>query len=288
MLYNIFFSSDFDVIHPRQHFRMDGWKNFYYFSRNSRPMFRMLPFIPGYYYYASLVLQAICVIHCLKKGNEQKWIWVIVFLPLIGCIAYFFTEIVPARRTTNWQAGLGSLLISPSGRIRRLETNLRFADTFNNRIMLADAYKAVGRMEEAIELYSTSLTGAFAENEYVISKLISAYFETQQYDKLILLARKIYAVPQFARSEAHLLYARALDITGDKEGAEKEFKRMKGRYADFKARYQYGLFLQREGREKEGREILDDIVTEAPHLSPRERRSNRTWIQKSKEELTKV
>ena len=140
----------------------------------------MLPMIPGYFYYISLVLQAICVIHCLRKRNEQKWIWLIVFLPFIGCIAYFFTEIVPGIRSSAKQADLGSLLINPSTRIRRLEENLHFANTFNNRILLANAYKAVGRMEEAIELYSTSLTGAFSENEYVIALLISAYFETKQ------------------------------------------------------------------------------------------------------------
>ena len=251
-------------------------------------MTRMIPFIPSYFYFISIILQVICVVHCIRRGSEQKWIYLIVFLPGIGCLIYFFMEILPARRNINWQGGLDSLLVSSSARIKRLENNLRFANTFNNRILLADAYKAVGRMDEAIELYSTSLTGAFTENEYVISKLISAYFETKQYEPLILAARKIYKAPQFTRSEAHLLYARALDITGDKEGAEREFKRMKGRFADFAARYQYGLFLQREGREKEAREILDDIVAEAPHLSPRERRYNRTWIQKSKEELTRV
>ena len=248
----------------------------------------MIPFIPSYFYFISVALQAICVIHCLRRGAEQRWIYLIVFLPVVGCIAYFFTEILPARRNINFQGGLDTLFVSPAGRIKRLETNLRFADTFNNRILLADAYKAAGRIDEAIELYSTSLTGAFTENEYVISKLISAYFETKQYEELILLARRIYQAPQFGRSEAHLFYARALDITGDKEGAEKEFKKMKGRFADFAARYQYGLFLQREGRAKEAREILDDIVTEALHLSPRERRHNRTWIQKSKEELTRA
>ena len=268
--------------------KLSGENFFIILAKTPDLMFRMLPFIPGYFYYISLVLQAICVIHCLKRGTQQKWIYLIIFLPLVGCIVYFFTEILPARRNIDVQGGLESLFTSPSGRIKRLEANLKFGNTFNNRILLADAYRMAGRMDEAIELYSTSLTGAFTENEYVINKLIAAYFETKQYAELIVLARKIYNAPQFARSEAHLLYARALDITGDKEGAEKEFKKMKGRFADFAARYQYGLFLRREGRGKEASEILDAIVTEAPHLSPRERRDNRIWILKSKEELTKV
>ena len=245
----------------------------------------MLPFIPGYFYYVSIALQIICVLHCIRKGTQQKWIWLIVFVPLIGSIAYFFTEILPGLRGGNWQGGFGSMLVSPAARTRRLEENLRFADTFNNRVLLANAYMLTGRTEEAIELYSSSLTGAFSENEYVINRLIVAYFKTERYPELILLARKIYNTPPFARSEAHLYYARALDITGDKEGAEREFRKMKGRFADFEARYQYSRFLQREGRDNEARGILEDIVKEGPHLSSRERRANYTWIQKSREEL---
>src|ERR1700743_1736501 len=177
--------------------KLSGENFFIILAKTPDPMFRMLPFIPGYFYYISIVLQAICVIHCLRRGTQQKWIYLIVFLPLIGCIAYFFTEILPQRRNINWQGGLESLFVSPSGRIKRLEENLKFGNTFNNRILLADAYRMAGRVDEAIELYATSLTGAFTENEYVISRLIAAYFETKQYAELIVLARKIYNVPKF-------------------------------------------------------------------------------------------
>ena len=245
----------------------------------------MFPGIPGYIYYVSIAIQIICVLHCIRRGTQQRWIWLIVFVPYIGSIAYFFSEILPRRNTEDWQAGLGSLFVSPAARIRRLEQNCQLTNTFNNRVLLANAYMMAGRTEEAIELYSTSLTGAFSENEYVINRLIAAYFKTGQYPQLIGLVRKIYHTPGFPRSEAHLFYARALELTGDLQGAEKEFKKMKGRFADFEARYQYGLFLQRAGRGDEAQDILEGIVKEEPHLSSRERRANYPWIQKSKEEL---
>jgi hypothetical protein len=248
-------------------------------------MFRMFPGIPGYFYYISIVLQVICVLHCLRKATQQRWIWLIVFVPYIGSIAYFFSEILPGLNAAGWQEGLGSLFVSPAARIRRMEQNLQFANTFNNRVLLANAYMIAGRTGEAIELYSTSLTGAFTENEYVINRLIEAYFKTGQFRELIGLTKKVYSTPGFPRSQAHLCYARALEMTGDQEGAEREFKKMKGRFADFQARYQYALFLQRAGREGEAQGVLEDIVKEGPHLSSRERRANYLWIQKSKEEL---
>jgi len=247
----------------------------------------MLPFIPGYFYYISLSLQAICVLHCIRKNNQQKWIWIIVFLPLIGCIAYFFNEIVRVRDLTSLPTEFGSML-NPAGRISRLEKTLHFSNTFNNRIMLADAYLAAGRTDEAIELYTTSLTGAFTENEYVIGKLIAAYYMQERYSELIPLARKIYTLPEFTRSKAHIQYACSLGLTGRHEEAEKEFKKLKTRFSAFEARYQYGLFLQRTGRKEEALLVFRDMKDEAPHLSARERRYNRAWILKAKEELKRA
>ncbi len=45
-----------------------------------------------YYYYIVIGLQAVCVIHALRKNLHQKWIWLIVFLPVIGSLIYIFTE----------------------------------------------------------------------------------------------------------------------------------------------------------------------------------------------------
>ncbi|HEY4287722.1 MAG TPA: hypothetical protein VGN00_11535 [Puia sp.] len=247
----------------------------------------MVPLLPPFLYLVSIVLQAVCVIHCLAKGNQQRWIWIIIFLPFIGCVIYFFTEIVNGKNARGQGTGLAAL-INPLGRIKRLENNLRFTDTFNNRVMLADAYLAAGRMDEAIELYVSGLTGAFTENEYVIKQLIRAYFEKQRYAELIAMARKLYGRPQFARSKEHVLYARALVYVGDVAAAEQEFIKMKARFADFEARYQYGLFLRGSGRGKEARVVFEDIAGEAYHLSSRERRDNRAWIVKAKEELKKV
>ncbi|HTR29988.1 MAG TPA: tetratricopeptide repeat protein [Puia sp.] len=226
----------------------------------------------------------ICVLHCIRNNNQQRWIYLIIFLPLVGCIAYFFTEIVNKRDFGSIQSGLGTML-NPTGRVKRLENNLRFSDTFNNRVMLADAYLQLGRVDEAIELYTSSLTGAFKENDYVFRRLISAYFIKQRYEDLIPLARKLYQHPEFQRSGAHIQYACALAYSGDAHGAELEFKKLKMRFSAFEARYQYGLFLKKMGRAEEARQIFKDMTEEAPYLSARERRSNRAWIMKAKVEL---
>lgn len=244
-------------------------------------------FFDSYYYYITVALQAICVWHCIKKGNQQKWIWIIVFLPLIGCIVYFFTEIFTGNEAQRVSSGLGSAL-NPGGHIRRLEQQLKFADTFGNRIALADAYLAAGQTEKAIALYEQSLNGVFAENEYGVMQLMAAYAQTRQYDKILPLAKKVYNSPQFLRSPAHIAYAKALGFTGHEAQAEKEFEKMRSRFSAFESRYHYGLFLLQADRVDEARTVFEEMLDEEKHLSHREKRYHRTWFFKSKEELKKL
>ena len=88
--------------------------------------------------------------------------------------------------------------------------------------------------------------------------------------------------------KAHILYAKALEFTGNEQLAENEFKSMKGRYSNFEQRYEYGLFLIRADRIEEAYDIFNQMLEEAPHLSGMERRNNRTWLAKSKDELKKL
>ena len=246
-----------------------------------------MPFFGGQYYAIIIVLQAICVIHCLRNRTSNTWIWLIIFLPLIGCVIYFFSEILTGNQVRNFQSGLGEM-INPSGSIKKLEDNLRFSDTFQNRVSLADAYLMNRQYEKAIGLYESSLNGVFSENEYVLAQLTLAYDHQERYADIIKCAEKIYTRPQFQRSKAHILYAVALAETGMTEKAEKEFIKMNTRFSNFEARYYYAQFLESHNRTGEAKNILLDIVDEFPRLTHVERKENREWFTKAKNQVDKI
>jgi hypothetical protein len=241
-------------------------------------------FFSGTFYIIIVALQAICVIHCIRKGNQGNWIWLIIFLPLIGCLVYIFSEIITHREIRTVKTGVGEML-SPSGSIRKLEQNLRFSDTFNNRMQLADAYLAARDTGKAIPIYENSLTGAFEENEHAIGQLIVAYYYEKRYADILKIVPKIYSLPQFPRSKAQILYAMSLAYTGQTEKAEKEFLGLKGRFSNFEARYYYVLFLQMNDRHQEAKQLLQQVTEEIPQLSGVERKYNRNWLNLSKEML---
>ncbi len=181
-----------------------------------------------------------------------------------------------------------SAIVSPPGSMKKLEANLKFSDTFKNRIALADCCLAKGQTIRAIDLYESSLTGTFAENEYAISQLIIAYYQEKRYSDIISIAKKIYKHPQFPRSKAHIFYAMSLGYTGNNELAEKEFLMMQGRYSNFECRYYYSLFLQLNNRTDEAKQVLQNIKDEIPQLSAVEKRYHREWINLAKESLRKI
>ena len=241
----------------------------------------------GPYYYLIIGLQILCAVHSLRRGTAGRWIWLIIFLPVIGSLIYIYSEILSNRNFKGPNIDVGAVL-NPGGKIKKLEDELRFTDTFTNRIKLADAYLAADQTDKAVALYTSSLTGAFAENEHVLAQLMIAYFELQRYDEVIPIAKKLYKLPQFARSKAHMAYAMSLENLGRLEEAENEFKAMKGRYSYFEQRYQYGLFLLRNNREKDAWNIFTEMLNEEQHLGQMEKRSNHKWLALVKAELKSI
>jgi len=71
-----------------------------------------------------------------------------------------------------------SSVINPGGNIKKLEDELKFTDTFANRIKLADAYLAAGQTEKAAELYKSSLTGGIyaADKKAMVDKGRGLYY----------------------------------------------------------------------------------------------------------------
>lgn len=245
----------------------------------------MLPFITHPAFYTiTILLQAICVIHCVRSRTQQNWIYLIIFLPLIGSLVYLFSEVITRRDLRNVKAGVGEVF-NPSGSLKKLEENFRFSDTFNNRILLADACLAAGQTQRAIHLYEEGLEGAFSENELGISRLILAYYQERRFEDVVKITPRIISLPQFAKSKSHILYAASLGQCGQPEKAESEFKKMNGRFGNFEARYYYALFLRQQNRQEESLNLLHLIAEEIPQLSAVEKRSNRQWLNLSREAL---
>src|SRR5690554_660730 len=91
------------------------------------------------YFYLIIAFQAFCIYHLFKNRKSFYWIFAILFLPLVGCVAYLVTQ-VPKKSDPNKIPQNIKKRITPSNKLKALEQTLEFAETYLNRVNLADAY----------------------------------------------------------------------------------------------------------------------------------------------------
>ena len=115
-------------------------------------------------YYLILALQGFCIYHSIKNRNSYYWIFLILFIPLIGSIIYIVTQVFSKRDVDKIQSEIATI-INPTKKIKDLEKALQFSETFQNKVNLADAYFEIGGFNEAIRYYQSSLVGNF-ENDF--------------------------------------------------------------------------------------------------------------------------
>ncbi|MDP9081009.1 MAG: PLDc N-terminal domain-containing protein [Bacteroidota bacterium] len=79
-------------------------------------------FYGGSYYYLVVILEIFCAIHCVRRGTQGKWLWIIIFLPLIGSLIYVYSEILSNRSFRGPNIDVGSV-INPRGKKKNWKRN---------------------------------------------------------------------------------------------------------------------------------------------------------------------
>lgn len=239
----------------------------------------------GYFYYIVPVLQIICILHALKT-NRRDWIYLLIFLPGVGCIIYIIREILPGLN----QLGVNATTVKsffPTARIKELERNLKIADTDANRLRLAEEYARQQNFEKAIELTQSCMTGIYAKNADMMLNMARYTFGAARYTQSLDWFNKFLQEKKnkFERPEDELLYARALYQSGDIISAEAAYKQIIRVHHSMEARYHYGILLKENDRKEEARKEFSTVLEER-NLHPKHvRRLNTKWVSTSRKEL---
>ena len=239
------------------------------------------------YVYLLLALQGYCIYHCVVNKNEYYWIFVILFIPLIGSIIYLFSRAFGSSDLRKFQNGFEAVL-NPTKKIKDLEKKLRFANTFKNRVDLADAYLENADYENAILHYNTALEDNFKTDYYVHSKLVEAYFLSALYDEAIKTTNFILENPSFKKSKASFYYGLALEKIGEISKAESRLLLFNAPYANYQERVAIAQFFKRINKLDQAKELLEEIIMESENMSKQSYKQNRMFIKKAQEEMTSL
>lgn len=241
----------------------------------------------GYGYYIVAAFQVICILHALKT-NHRDWIYILIFLPGVGAIIYIIREILPNIRTRGIGDSINSLFAG--GRIKELERNLRIADTDANKLRLAEEYARQKDFGKAMDLTGSCLKGIYANNPGMMLDMGRYSFGAGRYAESLSWLDKALREKnnRFDKPEDELLYARALDQSGDKLRAETAYKQIIRVHHSMEGRYHYGLLLKDAGRTEEARSQFRTVLDERNLHPGHVRRANAQWVTASRKALAKL
>lgn len=232
----------------------------------------------GLFYPWSFILQALAVVHFVRRRPDTYWLWIILVGGGLGALVYIVAEVIPDASLLR-----GSLQVFPRRRrIRALEAVILDNPAVGNLEELADLYLEEGKFARARELYDRVITprtdaldpyyrrsiaelelgdaaAAVGDLEHVVSKDVKYDFH-----RAIGLLAQAYAKNN-QPDEANATFVKATDASTLSET-----------YCN------YAAFLLAQGRPAEARQWADRMLAKRPTMPAYLRRRERPWFRKAK------
>jgi hypothetical protein len=229
-----------------------------------------------------IVLQVLLIIHVIRTGRNQLWIWVLLFLPLAGGIAYLAVEILPelfrSRAAQRTARGLRQAM-DPARALRRYESEARVAGDVASRQRYAEELLRHQRYDEAIGQYRQALTGLYEHDPNLMRGLAQALFaKGDAAGARTTLDELIQRNPDFRSPSGHLLYARALEGEGNISKALEEYAVLAPSYPGAEAAVRYAQLLETQGRRAEAQNVVRELIERARIAPSHYRRAQRQWL----------
>jgi hypothetical protein len=238
------------------------------------------------------IIQLALVVHVFKTGRSRYWIIILVFMPLIGGLAYFVIELLPELSgSITGQRAVRSVkkTLNPGAGLRQHEAAWNQSPNVDNSRRYAEALMDSGKTTEAEDIINQALKGLFAAEPTLLLLKARLQFENERTAETIQTLETLQEHnPDFRSADGHLLYARALEAGGRTDKAIKEYSAVSGYYPGVEARYRLALCLETAGKIPAARAEFESILNDAKLAPPHFRKSQKTWLDAVKSEMSKV
>ena len=230
---------------------------------------------------ASFALFIGCIIHAIRNDRVFPWIFILIFLPGIGPILYLFIEIFPAffgaRERGAVRRGV-TKLANPDRDLKKAKRDVDLVGSADAKRKLAEEYIHRGEYVEAIDLLRSALTGVHSDDPALLYALARALVATEDGAGAQAALDELQAAnSKFVSADAHLLYARALEIQKKDVEALQEYEKLVRYYPGEEARCRYGLLLEKHGETSRARELFEEILKLTDSAPGHYRRAQREW-----------
>ena len=230
----------------------------------------------GLFYPYGFILQAVAILHFVRRRPDTYWLFIILMGGAIGALVYIVVEVIP-------DAGLlgGAYQVFPRRkRIRELEAAILDNPSVGNHEELGHLYLDDGQFERARDCFDRVISRDDSIDPFYRRALCAIGlndFRAAAAD----LEQVITRDPKYDYQRAAGLHAHALAHAGERAKADALFADVTRTSTLSETQYNYACFLAAEGRAAEAREWAERILRKKATMPDYIRRRERPWFRKA-------
>ena len=224
-----------------------------------------------------LLLQALAIVHFIRRRPDTFWLYVIIFLGGLGAAVYILIEVVP-------DLGLLRQVLDSAGRkkrIRMLEALVLENPASGNYEELGDLYLDEGKFARARECYDKAISTRTTHLDPIYRRAIAevnlADFNAAAADLEVVTSRE----PKYDSHRAMALLAHAYANTGQTDKAAALFQQVTEVSTLSETYLNYAAFLASQQRKAEAREWAQRVLSRKPTMPRYLQRRERPWFRKA-------
>ncbi|MGA7380130.1 MAG: tetratricopeptide repeat protein [Terriglobales bacterium] len=229
------------------------------------------------FYPWGLILQAIAIVHFIRRRPDGYWLWIIIFFGGLGALIYIAAEVIP-------DAGLlgQSFKVFPRRRrIHELEAAILDNPSAGNYEELADLYLEEGNFSRARQYYDKAISARTDSPDPFYRRGIAEIGLGDFAAAVVDLERAVSQDSTYDFHRAAALLAHAYANTGQPEKAEALFREVTKISTSSETYYNYASFLASQQRNTEAREWAQRILNKKPTMPAYQRRRERPWFRRA-------
>jgi hypothetical protein len=230
----------------------------------------------GLFYPYGIFLQALAILHFVRRRPDTYWLWIILMGGGLGALVYIVVEMVPDARLLP-----GAYQVFPRRkRIRQLEAIIVDNPSIGNYEELGDLYLDDQQYAKARDCL-TRVVERSGEIDPLYRRALAAIGLDDFAAAAADLEQVVGREPRYDYQRAAGLYAHALARLGRRDEADELFTSVLETSTLSETEYNYAAFLAGTGRGEEARALVDRILRKKATMPDYIRRRERPWFRKA-------
>jgi hypothetical protein len=230
------------------------------------------------------LLQALAIVHFIRRRPDTYWIFIILFLGPLGAIVYLAVEALPDIGLV----GQSFKVFPRRKRIRELEAAIRDNPSAGNYEELGDLYMDDGDLQSARAAFDKAIAARADTLDPFYRRGVCAISLNDAAAALPDLERVVGKESDYDFQRAAGLLAHAYAQTGQKEKAEALFRQVTITSTLSETYLNFAELLASEGRNAEAREWAQKVLDKKPSMPGYLRRRERPWFRRANDVLKRI